>query len=192
MGTRGLCGFKINNKYKLMYNHFDSYPKGGLGEDIVHFIKHLNDKNDWNKFKENASKVVLVNEINDKPSMELQDKYLKYSDINVGSKSLSDWYCLLRNVQGAELLWQIFNGKLQHLIDDKDFIYDSVFCEYAYIIDLDNNTLELYVGFQNEPQDGNPFGNKKVRGNYPCKLVNRFTINNIPNNWIELTYENVA
>ena len=28
MGTRGAYGFRINDKDKVTYNHFDSYPDG--------------------------------------------------------------------------------------------------------------------------------------------------------------------
>ena len=40
MGTRGAYGFKSQNKIKVIYNHFDSYPSG-LGEDVVNFIQRV-------------------------------------------------------------------------------------------------------------------------------------------------------
>lgn len=37
---------------------------------------------------------------------------------------------------------------------DDDFILDSLFCEYGYIMNKDTNELEVYVGFQKEPPEG--------------------------------------
>ena len=35
--------------------------------------------------------------------------------------------------------------------DRLDFLYDSLFCEYAYIINLDSGYLEFYKGFNTNP-----------------------------------------
>lgn len=42
------------------------------------------------------------------------------------------------------------NGFNQEFQDAKDFLFDSLFCEYAYIINLDSNMLEFYTGFNND------------------------------------------
>jgi len=75
----------------------------------------------------------------------------QFSNIRVSEQSLDDWYCLLRNVQGE--LKPYINGSIQHLIDSQDFIKDSLFCEWGYIINLDDNVLEVWRGFQKEPQN---------------------------------------
>ena len=36
--------------------------------------------------------------------------------------------------------------------DYKSFLYDSLFCEYAYIINLDDNIVEFYKGFNKSPE----------------------------------------
>ncbi len=64
--------------------------------------------------------------------------------------------------------------------DTKDFIRDSRSCEYGYVVDLDNRQLEYYVGFQQEPQEGNPYGTQYQgqysKKYYPCRLVAVFTM----------------
>ena len=60
------------------------------------------------------------------------------------------------------------------------FIQDSLMCEYAYVIDLDDHKLYFYVGWQNAPQEGNRYGVEPKTGQtgkryYPCRLVAIFS-----------------
>lgn len=41
-----------------------------------------------------------------------------------------------------------FNSEFE---DYKTFLHDSLFCEYAYIINLDTGMLEFYTGFNQDP-----------------------------------------
>jgi hypothetical protein len=71
------------------------------------------------------------------------------------------------------------------LIDKSDFASDSLFCEYAYVVDLDNDTLELFRGFQEEPHDEGRFASawkvtKEPRHQYyPVKLVKTIPFANL-------------
>ena len=44
------------------------------------------------------------------------------------------------------------------MIDSSGFLLDSLFCEWAYIVNLDTGKLELYRGFNKKPSDGR-YGN---------------------------------
>lgn len=72
------------------------------------------------------------------------------------------------------------------LIDGIDFIKDSLFCEYAYIINLDDEVLEFWKGFQKTPQKGNRYGTESYKPYegcsheyYPCKLSLTFPLKEI-------------
>ena len=41
----------------------------------------------------------------------------------------------------------ISRGNVRDLCNSIDFVADSLFCEYAYVIDLDKEVLEVYKGF---------------------------------------------
>ena len=55
-----------------------------------------------------------------------------------------------------------FNSEFE---DSKDFLADSLFCEYAYIINLDTGMLEFYRGFNQNPNGKGRYA-KLVSGDY--------------------------
>ena len=120
MGTRGLLGFIILGRCRGAYNHWDSYPDG-LGKDIVNFILRLKPEN----YATMARRVAGITWVNykSKPSPELQKHYRKlgFFDTNVGNQTLEDWYCLLRNTQGATALPAIRSGQLKHMLQERKF-----------------------------------------------------------------------
>ncbi len=140
MGTRGALGFIKDGKHKVTYNHFDSYPSG-LGNDILEFIKD----NSLNTLKQLCDNITLVKE--DSTPTDLQIQHCKNCgtvDLHVGEQSETDWYCLLREAQGDLKKY----GQVGFMVDMKNFLQDDLFCEYAYIINLDNATLEVFCGAQ--------------------------------------------
>lgn len=177
MGTRGSLGFIVEDKEYLAYNHFDSYPDG-LGQDVLGFITKVNIEGGWTKFRENAKKVVQL-EGDRVTDPEIMERYKKYADLSVSERTLEDPYCLFRNIQDS-WMEEIYKGDLQHFFFNNRFIYDSLFCEYAYIINLDTMKLEFYDGFQKKSQIGNRFGEKPNKDSYyPCRLVGVFNLENI-------------
>lgn len=175
MGTRGLYGFRKNGVDKAAYNQYDSYPSG-LGETVVEFCK-LHGIEEMNTI---FDKIVMVNN-NIAPTERQIEECINngYADFGVSSQSKADWYCLLRNCQGdLECLAKAKNNA--YMEDSIEFIKDSLFCEYAYIINLDDEVLEFYEGFQETPQKGNRYGTEHDdSGYYPCKLSLTFPLNEI-------------
>jgi hypothetical protein len=78
--------------------------------------------------------------------------------LGVAEQTVNDWYCLLREAQGGLLAWISAEGSdtppLRIMFDSSNFLADSLFCEYAYIINLDDKTFEVYEGFQKTPGNG--------------------------------------
>lgn len=180
MGTRGLYGIRKNGIDKATYNHWDSYPEA-LGKDIVKFCKN----NGIEKLDKFFNLIELVDsESNPTDEQIVECMSAGYVDISVSEQSIDDWYCLLRGLQGNFKAYQKFidNNARVYMKDDITFIEDSLFCEYAYIINLDDNVLEFYKGFQQEPQNGNRYGTESTyEGHdgtkyYPCKLIKTFPL----------------
>ena len=166
MSTRGIYGFRKNEVDKLTYNHYDSYPEG-LGRKVIEFIGNHTIE-ELNKIYD---KIIMVDN-ESTPTEEQIKECEKYADISVSEQSLEDWYCLLRNSQGDLFAYD----DLRYMINNADFILDSLFCEYGYIINLDTNRLEIYKGFQKvfDPTNRYTIEHEIAEGNmgyYPCKMV---------------------
>jgi hypothetical protein len=168
MGTRGCYGFRKNGIDKLTYNHYDSYPSG-LGSDVVKFCKETSLK----EMSQIFDRIMLVDQ-SSVPDFDQIAECKKYCDLSVSSCSEKDWYCLLRGAQGD---LNVYKNGLRYMLDDCGFIKDSLFCEYAYIINLDTKRLEFYVGFQRVPDETNRYGTEDDRGYYPCKMVSTYSLN---------------
>ena len=167
MGTRGLWGIRKNNVDKAAYNHYDSYPSY-LGYKIIDFVKaHTTDE--LSNIFEN---IILVNE-DDKPNLEQIEECSAYLNLEVSNRDATDWYCLLRGAQGKP---EEYAKGLKYMADYIDFIKDSLFCEFAYLINLDNETLEYWVGYQKKPDAMNRYGTENPDKFYPCKLLKAYDL----------------
>lgn len=148
MGTRGIMGFRVGGVDHLSYNHFDSYPSG-LGASMFLDLKSM--LGDWGleTLKENAQAVRLVTDDEATPTTEEMEKLSEHFDNGVSTGSPDEWYALLRELQG-ELRRTINSG---YMIDSHNFVNDSLFCEWGYIVNLDDEVMEVYRGFQTKPHN---------------------------------------
>jgi hypothetical protein len=111
--------------------------------------------------KKQVRNLVLLN--TDVPPTEAQIEACKpWTDLGVGDQSTSDWYCLLRNAQGS-LTAYLAIGVISN---NQGFLLDSLFCEYAYIVNLDDMMLEFYRGFNTDPKAAGRYASQQVP---PCK-----------------------
>lgn len=146
MGTRGTYGYRKNKQDKLMYNNYDSYPEV-LGQNMLKYIKMYSTK-EINEVCENI-------------------KFIEKNDfLNLSIK-------MKEKIQSRKIYLSSFHEDPTILMpEDNDFIKDSLFCEWGYIVNLDTECLEVWIGFQKKAQKGNRYGRKKNGdGYYPCALV---------------------
>lgn len=146
MGTIGLYGMRKDGILKGSYNHFDSYPSG-LGNELTREIL----SKPLNYFVDGFDKVKLVDENKNPAKTEIAKcKRLGLINADVGGLATGTpedkltWYQALKGSQGS-LIKGIESGFMS---DGHEFLEDSLFCEWAYIVDLDKKILEVYRGFQ--------------------------------------------
>lgn len=163
MGTRHLTIVVQDKQYRVaQYGQWDGYPTG-QGETVLDFL--LEARKADSGLKRFRKHVVAVSAYTDE---ELQE---------IGK--LHDWkqrYPHISRDFGASILDYIHNTPEPKLAkQDIGFAADSQFCEWAYVVDLDADRLEVYKGFNKAPLPPSArfhFLEEKADGGYhPIKLV---------------------
>lgn len=131
MGTRNLTVVVKDGEYKVaQYGQWDGYPTG-QGATVVYFLMN---EYDPEKFDQALKKI----------------KYMKNTDTDFATND--------RNI-GAKILSYIQSesGPLE-LYLYTEFAGDSLMCEWAYVLNLDTQCLEVYTGFNKLPlKEGDRF-----------------------------------
>ncbi len=191
MGTRNLTAVMLNGKYVVaQYGQWDGMPSGQGATALEFCQNNLQTEITKDLFKSQLSRVRF-----------LEDEELEKILEEIGSvnhmltpeqaEKYNDRLPYLSRDHGAEILNLIFQSTENKdilLRDEIDFAKDSLFCEYAYVIDLDKNTFEAYKGFQHDPispeerfYDANieqrPGSSEMY---YPIKMVARWDLNKLP------------
>ncbi len=108
-------------------------------------------------------------------------------EVSTGQKT--EWYALLRHAQGN---LNAYKHGLRYMIDNERFMQDSLFCEWAYVINLTDGVLEIYRGFQKTPQNNRylmPFYFEGDDDYFNVALLVAYPLDDIPNYWIEEVYK---
>ena len=160
MGTRNLTMVIKDGQPRIaQYGQWDGYPEG-QGLTALAFLQNA----DLEHFKSQLDKCRLHSNYKDLPENNLDNRD----------------YC-------AEIL-QLVNDSDQaeiHLYNESSFAKDSLFCEWAYVIDLDKNVLEVYEGFNKSPltEAERFFYLQEKNGDddyYPVRHVISFPLNELP------------
>jgi len=161
------------------YGQWDGYPEGN-GVTILNFVRK---KKNLEKLRTNLKRTRFSNRKDEKElkewmkSMGCENGWMNMDQANAYQKRLP---YLTRDL-GAGILEAVANadtlstdGKIV-LNNSIDFAGDSLFCEWAYVIDLDKNQLEVYSGFNKSPLNENErFANIKPSDNKSGYLGIRF------------------
>lgn len=188
MGTRGAIGFYIDGRTIATYNHFDSYPEA-LGNAVVRDLRGLLQRYSVDALKNKVRALRIVTNENETPSAVDIARFRRFRNAAVSTGE--DWYSLLREMQG-ELAKYVEAGVI---IDSTAFLKDSLFCEWAYLLNLDDQCFEIYRGFQRKRHHKGRYDAPKRRGwkpqykgqhyYYPVALVVSVPFADIVADWIE-------
>lgn len=152
MGTRHLVAVQIGGEYKVaQYGQFDGYP-GGQGLCVLDFLR----EGDIAGLKRNLAKTYTPTE---------EDTARMWAEVghdivasngmvpSETSKEFGKLYPSLHRNTGAGILALIAasDGVSKIPINNSiEFAGDSLFCEWAYVVDFDLGTFEVYTGFNKE------------------------------------------
>jgi hypothetical protein len=132
MSTRGLWGFNLDGELKVRYSHSDSYPSW-LG---IHLAKDLQGQD----LGELADYVRLIRMVAGDAIPTAKELAALPGDLS--ARLGDDWSECLRNLD-FDLVGTLALGIMA---DYRDFGYDSLFCEWAWIVDLDGHAFTVYRG----------------------------------------------
>lgn len=195
MGTRNLTMVIQNGKPAVaQYGQWDGYPSG-QGATILAFLLTC----DLNKFRNVMERCRFI-ESSKRKEKELE-KFFKDLGCPDGfmttaqAEKYHEKYPFLTRDNGGAILQLLYNDETNNKLwihDSSNFASDSLFCEWGYVIDLDNNTFEVYKGFVQTPlekterfyylQEKNEHVVER-RGDdqyYPIKHVKTYQLNDLP------------
>lgn len=73
------------------------------------------------------------------------------------------------------------------MIDSHEFLADSLFCEWAYIINLDNYSFEVHRGFNKSPDEAGRYSGLQIEnsdGYHGVKLISEIPLVNLKEKYI--------
>lgn len=188
MGTRHLIAVKKDDQYKIaQYGQWDGYPSGqGLNA-----LSFLSKKNNINKLKSGLARCRFFDgEGQDKEWIESYNnacpEYIGDRDLRTPQQKYWAEKFISRDL-GAEILNSVANSEGECLLKNSiAFVGDSLFCEYAYVIDFDLGTFEVFKGFNKCPITKGRFisGAPELISDkeyHPVKLIKTYSLSKLPN-----------
>ncbi|MEN6550001.1 MAG: hypothetical protein ABFE07_28490 [Armatimonadia bacterium] len=189
MGTRNLTCVVVDGEYKVaQYGQWDGYPSG-QGKTALDFLRRCRS---LKKFAEKVRACTwITEEERERRWVEAGAKpKAEWVSIDVGER-MNKLYPELNRDLAAGILGRIYKSKQPlQLVNELNFAQDSIFCEWAYVIDLDKGTFEVYEGFNCKPctkaerfcrPDSVPQKSCDGKKNYyPVGLVKRYSLKKLP------------
>jgi hypothetical protein len=163
MGTRSLIAVVKGRQYRIaQYSQWDGYPSG-QGVTALNFCRKLQNKNSREKFIAQLNRARWVTEEAVKAKLQEVGSTDGWMD-DAQARRFYATFPFLGRDHGAQILDMVYKAPkrvknaadeyepLEILLrDSSDFAGDSLLCEYAYVIDLDKETFEIYKGFNKKP-----------------------------------------
>lgn len=185
MGTRNLTMVIQDQQTRIaQYGQWDGFPDG-QGITIHTFLQNTSNieklkqiipklrfekEQDIKEKKEFAKSLGSTNGCLDYKQAALYDKQYPLENPNLGAGVLNK---LLEYDNPSEIV----------LVNSESFARESLFCQWAYVIDLDKNTLEVYKGLNRleVSKEERFYDLNDPKNNYrPIKMVQSFSIDKLP------------
>jgi hypothetical protein len=150
MGTRNLIAVQLDGEYRIaQYGQWDGYPSG-QGKTVLDFLRA---KTRIEKLRKALPRCRFLDaEGRDKAFMDSYNANAPEWSSQPDNRTAEQkrWFStyITRDL-GGKILEAVADSSDEEIIlrNSIEFSADSLSCEYAYVIDLDANTLEVYKGF---------------------------------------------
>jgi len=175
MGTRNLTCVRVDGEYKVaQYCQWDGYPSG-QGRTILSFLNGETVKSPTPYDSEELTYPSIEGSVYNKDKFlaavrdcrfiesdeEIKDMYAsvgippeqQWLNMDEAKRFKTKYPQIDRDMGGNILAFIQAEGGIT-LQNEIEFANDSLFCEWAYVIDYDRGTFEVYSGFNTEPVEG--------------------------------------
>jgi len=184
MGTRHLVAVQLDGEYKIaQYGQWDGYPEG-QGVRVLKFLKETNPD----------AFIAQLRRLRWATDEQIEDAWVAAGAVRESSftslevaEQIKNTHPELSRDTGAAILDVVLRAAVpENLLmrDNIGFAQDSLFCEWAYVIDFDTNVLEVYIGFQKAPDFDGRFAGPMTSGidnNYgPVKKLLSYSLSALP------------
>lgn len=197
MGTRSLTCVTLDGEFKVaQYGQCDGYPSY-TGIRILRFLRDT----DLDKLKNAVSRLRFMTEEELERFYIEEETYSKqltpeqYDLIrrdnqdrccnpceSADMKYLEKPFVQINRDLGWKVLKYIMGSDVQPLVNDVKFAGNSLSCEWAYVVDLDNGRFEIFKGLNKEPlaEDERFYSFEGYKDFAPVKLVVAFDLSDLP------------
>lgn len=192
MGTRNLTMVVSNGKTKVaQYGQWDGYPEG-QGKTILSLLKRIDAASEWARFKDKIDNLNWLTEMQSKKVDKDKNWDINYPYLSrdAGGEIINAIHFGKMNVHADIGKKKEIDVKIIGLTNGEDFASDSLFCEWAYVIDLDKETFEVYKGFNTSPLESTerfydehfkPDESEVIKERYyPIKFLKSYALNKLP------------
>ena len=168
MGTRHLIAVFYKGEYRIaQYGQWDGYPSG-QGVDVLKFLRKEM------KLPLFHERLLALREITE----------AEIDKVNALGDGWQTEYPHLSRDAGSDILLMVQKGVRDNAVKLYiDFAGDSLYCEYAYVIDFDKGTFEIFKGFNTDPVDPSERFADAKRDNekyYPVRFWKSYPLDALP------------
>ncbi len=182
MGTRYLFAIQVDGEYKLAkYGQWDGYPEG-QGVNILNALSAVK----LDVLRSQVKKCVYItDEVHNKLWVDCgANPETGGADINTSNIFKKHYPLLHRSTPCDDVIFNIAKSDSRSIevVDSLKFASESVWCEYAYVIDFDTNMFEVYKGFNESPLGENErfYSLPKDGKYYPVCFEMGFDLSELP------------
>lgn len=191
MGTRNLTAVVLGKKFVLaQYGQWDGHPDGQGATALEFCRKRLKSYAGREAFKDRLARVKFYVDGEIKKIAEeatgRTDGFMNMDE----AKKFHDAAPYINRDHGAKILQMVWDAKGEVKVNDESaFAADSLFCEYAYVIDLDKNVFEAFKGFNKRPlpkkdrfagMERAKAGDGSESEYYPVRMVASWGLDDLP------------
>ncbi|WP_270828935.1 hypothetical protein [Aeromonas sp. QDB20] len=180
MGTRNLTCVVVDGEYRIaQYGQWDGYPSG-QGATALQFLLSMNRESFITKLR--AARFATDEDL------DAIQAELDAAAPGSSSRMMAEGgkYQQFSRDLGANILNIVAKAEPGILLKDRrSFAADSLFCEWAYVVDFDKGTFEVFQGFNEAPvPEGERFhwitSDDPSPGYYPVRLVKTYQLDALP------------